>query len=333
MKKTQLIFLFGLISFGVQAQDLHFSQVDQVPMMLNPALTGSEGPIHASLNYRNQWKSVASPFQTMAAGFDARLQKARRNTSGFFALGLQIYNDQTGDLSIRTAQVSLNGAYHLTLNRNSTLGLGIYAGLGQRSIDGNNGRWGNQYNGLAYDPSIISGETLANAQFSFKDAGTGMVYRFRRNNGGSQSWMIHSLTGGFGVFHVNRPSYSFLANEKERLYMRSTLYGSAEISMKNAKTALVPVLFYQQQKSAREFLYGASYRYYLQGSLSGKTAKTNYVSMGLFNRWKDAMIAKVGFQLDQYQFNLSYDFTISDLSDIAKTQGAFELSFSYLFGK
>jgi len=45
------------------------------------------------------------------------------------------------------------------------------------------------------------------------------------------------------------------------------------------------------------------------------------------------MIAKVGFQLDQYQFNLSYDFTISDLSDIAKTQGAFELSFSYLFGK
>jgi hypothetical protein len=94
------------------------------------------------------------------------------------------------------------------------------------------------------------------------------------------------------VFHVNRPSYSFLANEKERLYMRSTLYGSAEISMKNAKTALVPVLFYQQQKSAHEFLYGASYRYYLQGSLSGKTAKTNYVSMGLFNRWKDAMIAK-----------------------------------------
>jgi type IX secretion system PorP/SprF family membrane protein len=333
MKKILVIFSLTLSFLELRAQDLHFSQVDQVPMMLNPALTGSEGPIHASLNYRNQWKSVASPFQTMAAGFDARLQKARRNTNGFFALGLQVYNDQTGDLSIRTAQVSLNGAYHLTLNRNSTLGLGIYAGLGQRSIDGNNGRWGNQYNGLAYDPSILNGEPMPSAQFSFKDAGTGMVYRFRRNNGGSQSWMIHSLTGGFGVFHVNRPSYSFLANEKERLFMRSTLYGSAEISMKNAKTALVPILFYQQQKSAREFLYGASYRYYLQGSLSGKTAKTNYISLGLFNRWKDAMIAKVGFQLDQYQFNLSYDFTISDLSDIAKTQGAFELSFSYLFVK
>ncbi|MEY3845191.1 MAG: hypothetical protein RL293_1613 [Bacteroidota bacterium] len=333
MKKALIVLSIACTQIGLWAQDLHFSQVDQVPMMLNPALTGSEGPIHASLNYRNQWKSVASPFQTMAAGFDARLQKARRNTSGFFALGLQVYNDQTGDLSIRTAQVSLNGAYHLTLNRNSTLGLGIYAGLGQRSIDGNNGRWGNQYNGLAYDPSILNGEPMPSAQFSFKDAGTGMVYRFRRNNGGSQSWMVHSLTGGFGVFHVNRPSYSFLANEKERLFMRSTLYGSAEISMKNAKTALVPALFYQQQKSAREFLYGASYRYYLQGSLSGKTAKTNYVSMGLFNRWKDAMIAKVGFQLDQYQFNLSYDFTISDLSDIVKTQGAFELSFSYLFGK
>ena len=45
------------------------------------------------------------------------------------------------------------------------------------------------------------------------------------------------------------------------------------------------------------------------------------------------MIGKVGFQMNQYQLNLSYDFTISDLSDLAKTQGAFELSFSYLFGK
>ncbi|MEN9972634.1 MAG: hypothetical protein RIS20_981 [Bacteroidota bacterium] len=333
MKKGLLFFCLSLSSLGLRAQDLHFSQVDQIPQLVNPALTGSEAPIHAGLNYRNQWKSVASPFQTMAAGFDARLQKARRNTSGFFALGLQVYNDQTGDLSIRTSQVSFSGAYHLSLGRNSTLGLGIYAGFGQRSIDGNNGRWGNQYNGLAYDPSISSGETLANAQFSFKDAGTGMVYRFRRNNGGSQSWVIHSLTGGFGVFHVNRPVYSFLANEKERLFMRSSLFGSAEISMKNTKTGLVPLFFYQQQKSAHELVYGTSYRYYLKGSLTGKSASNNFVSFGLYNRWKDAMIVKVGFQLDQYQFNLSYDFTVSGLSDLAKTQGAFELSFSYLFGK
>ena len=322
-----------MVSFFTTAQDLHFSQVEQVPMMLNPGLTGSEGPIQATFNYRNQWKSVASPFQTMATGIDARLQKSRRNTDGFFALGLQIYSDQTGDLSIKTSQVSLNGAYHLSVSRNATVGLGIYAGLGQRSIDGNNGRWGNQYNGLAYDPSIISGEILANKQFTFKDAGTGAVYRFRRNNAGSQSWTIHSFTGGFAAFHVNRPSYSFLANEKERLFIRTTLYGSAEISMKNAKTALVPLFFYQQQKSAHECLFGAAFRHYVQGSLSGKTAKTNYISLGLYNRWKDAMVARVGFQMDHYQLNLSYDFTISGIADIVKTQGAFELSFRYLFRK
>jgi type IX secretion system PorP/SprF family membrane protein len=269
----------------------------------------------------------------MAAGFDARLQKSKRRSDGFFALGLQVYNDQTGDLSIRTSQVSLSGAYHLSLGRNSTIGLGIYAGLGQRSIDGNNGRWGNQYNGLAYDPSILNGEPQPTAQFSFKDAGAGTLYRYRKNNAGSQSWVVHSATAGLGFFHVNRPFYSYLANENERLWMRYTIFGSAEISMKNTKTALVPLFFYQQQKSAHECVYGASYRYYLKGSLSGKSASNNFLSFGLYNRFKDAMIGKVGFQMNQYQLNISYDFTISSLSDLAKTQGAFELSFCYLFGK
>lgn len=333
MKKTQLIILICLFSFGIQAQDLHFSQVDQTPLLVNPAQTGSEAPIRAGLNYRTQWKSLASPFQTMAAGFDARLQKVQRRSNGFFALGLQVYNDQTGDLSIRTSQISLNGAYHLSLGRNSTLGLGIYAGLGQRSIDGNNGRWGNQYNGLAYDPSILSGEPLPTTQFSFKDAGAGTLYRYRKSNAGSQSWVIHSATAGLGFFHVNQPVYSYLSNDKERLWMRYTWMASAEISMKNTKTALVPLVFYQHQKSSQECVYGASYRYYLKGSLSGKSATQNFLSFGLYNRWKDAMIGKVGLQVNQYQLNLSYDFTISGLSDLAKTQGAFELSFCYLFGK
>jgi type IX secretion system PorP/SprF family membrane protein len=333
MKKAVIILSIACSPFGLLAQDLHFSQVDQIPLLVNPAQTGSESQIRSGINYRNQWKSVASPFQTMAAGFDARLQKSKRRSDGFFALGLQVYNDQTGDLSIRTSQVSLSGAYHLSLGRNSTIGLGIYAGLGQRSIDGNNGRWGNQYNGLAYDPSILNGEPQPTAQFSFKDAGAGTLYRYRKNNAGSQSWVVHSATAGLGFFHVNRPFYSYLANENERLWMRYTIFGSAEISMKNTKTALVPLFFYQQQKSAHECVYGASYRYYLKGSLSGKSASNNFLSFGLYNRFKDAMIGKVGFQMNQYQLNISYDFTISSLSDLAKTQGAFELSFCYLFGK
>jgi type IX secretion system PorP/SprF family membrane protein len=333
MKKAVIIFCISFSQHMLWAQDLHFSQVDQVPLLVNPAQTGSEAHVRAAFNYRNQWKNLASPFQTMAAGFDARLQKNKRRSNGFFALGFQVYNDQTGDLSIRTSQVSLSGAYHLSLGRNSTLGLGIYAGFGQRSIDGNNGRWGNQYNGLAYDPSILNGEPLPTAQFSFKDAGAGGLYRYRKNNPGSQSWVIHSATAGIGFFHVNRPSYSFLANESERLYMRYSILGTAEISMKNTKAALVPMFFYQQQKSSHEFVYGASYRYFLKGSLTGKSASNAFLSFGLYNRWKDAMIGKLGLQLNQCQVNLSYDFTVSNLSDLAKTQGAFELSFCYLFGK
>ena len=78
MKKALIVLCISFSQHVLWAQDLHFSQVDQIPLLVNPALTGSEAQIRAGINYRNQWKSLASPFQTMAAGFDARLQKNKR---------------------------------------------------------------------------------------------------------------------------------------------------------------------------------------------------------------------------------------------------------------
>ena len=84
MKKTQLIFLFGLISFGVQAQDLHFSQVDQIPMMLNPIRADRDA---ATLGYAGVYSSFLLFAKRAEAkyGVSAReilLELGRRGTVG-----------------------------------------------------------------------------------------------------------------------------------------------------------------------------------------------------------------------------------------------------------
>ena len=52
------------------AQDIHFSQFWMSPLIQNPANAGGEEDIRAILNYRDQWKSIGTPYKTFNASFD-----------------------------------------------------------------------------------------------------------------------------------------------------------------------------------------------------------------------------------------------------------------------
>ena len=63
-----------LLTGMVAAQDLHFSQFMNSPLVTNPANTGfmPEGDYRLGINYRNQWSSImAVPYKTMSAFADA----------------------------------------------------------------------------------------------------------------------------------------------------------------------------------------------------------------------------------------------------------------------
>ncbi len=71
MRKATLlltIILWSVISF---AQDIHYSQFYASPLTLNPALTGvNECNYRIGAMYRNQWKSVTTPYQTPSISFE-----------------------------------------------------------------------------------------------------------------------------------------------------------------------------------------------------------------------------------------------------------------------
>jgi type IX secretion system PorP/SprF family membrane protein len=123
MKKISvyIILLTQIIAKNVSAQDTHFAQTEYAPMLLNPALTGAFSHMQLIANYRNQWNSIASPYQTIAASFDIRLQRMDADNNSFVALGLNFFNDVAGDMKVTTNQFNLDLAYHLKMGRYSVL--------------------------------------------------------------------------------------------------------------------------------------------------------------------------------------------------------------------
>ena len=102
---------------SIHAQDVHFSHMEFSPLTLNPGLAGANSPMQGVVNYRSQWNSIAIPYKTIAASFDARFNENKRNKKGIIAGGLNFFNDQSGELKVTTTNVNINLAYHLILGK------------------------------------------------------------------------------------------------------------------------------------------------------------------------------------------------------------------------
>ena len=74
----------------VQAQDVHFTQFNAAPLIVNPAFTGNfSGKMRASAIYRDQWRSVTVPFKTIAISVDAPIVNDL-TTDDYLAAGIQL---------------------------------------------------------------------------------------------------------------------------------------------------------------------------------------------------------------------------------------------------
>ena len=146
---TVLLNLFNLCS----SQDIHFSQYNQVPLIINPAMTGVfNGDIRAIINYKDQWRSIA-PYRTSALSVDMPLFKKKKQT-GYMGAGLSIFNDKAGEFNWGITQFNLSASGIVAINDNQIISAGLQGGLAQRSINSSGLKWGNQFNGKEYDISI-----------------------------------------------------------------------------------------------------------------------------------------------------------------------------------
>ncbi|MCC5922696.1 MAG: PorP/SprF family type IX secretion system membrane protein [Crocinitomicaceae bacterium] len=326
MRNLGLTFaLIAVMNGTLFAQDVHFSNMEYSPLTLNPGLAGANNDMQVISNYRTQWNSVAAPFNTIAFSGDMRLNRDKRRKKGHLAAGLNFFNDQAGERTVSTNSIGITAAYHLMIDNNSTIGLGMNTSFGQRSLDASDGNWGNQYVGGGFNPAIPSNESFENAIFSFFSASSGIVYTYGTNESSMRSNDGLLINAGYAVFHVNRPSFSFIGNGEDPLFMRHALFANASIGLGQTNTSFEPGIYMQFQGPSREFLMGADYCILInEGSKQTGNIQHSSIAFGAFYRNMDALITRLIYNYAGFGIGMAYDFNISSLSEASRGRGGAE---------
>ncbi len=130
MKKIKLLTLFAFAGFcGLKAQQLPiYSQYMLNNFSLNPAIAGTDGYWNVKSDNRFQWIGITDAPRTYILTLDGPI------TTQHIGIGAYVFTDITGPTR-RTGFTSAY-SYHLKLNENLNLSLGISAGILQFSVDG-----------------------------------------------------------------------------------------------------------------------------------------------------------------------------------------------------
>lgn len=127
--KSILFFVLILLcSVHLQAQeDIRFSNHKYNRLFYNPAYAGSSSFMEAVLAYRNQWVGIDGSPETAMLSFQAPINYTK---SG---VGAIVYRNTFGIQS--DIGVFFNYAYHLQINHDSKLSMGLQAGFVNKQIN------------------------------------------------------------------------------------------------------------------------------------------------------------------------------------------------------
>ncbi len=306
-------------AFFAQSQDVHFSEFWATPMFTNPALTGHfEGTYRFNGVIRNQWSSVSSePFRTFGGGID---MNAPFNLKPI-GVGLFITTDNAGLSALTTTEVQglIAGRFKLGNWENIKLHLGAKGGIIQQSIDYSKLNYGDQFNGIRFDPSLVSGDlTTGGALTTTLNFGAGTFLERRLNE-------RRRIGMGYSLYNITRPDLSFSNSFESRIENRHHLLFLSSLQMA-AKWDFMPSAQLNMQGKQNEIVLGGAFRYHLNTGPMNPQA----VRLGAWTRAGDALNFALGLDLNNLYIGGSYDINYSTLLPATNYRGAWEASVIYI---
>jgi type IX secretion system PorP/SprF family membrane protein len=208
-----------LATVGLRAQDIHFTQFEMAPLLINPGMTGVfTGDVRVSANYRDQWASIDMPYRTFAFNLDQRLFHNKWKRASF-AYGVAAFRDQAGDLGMHTTSGLLSLSGTINLNREQTLTAGIQSGVVFRGVGTDGMVWGNQFDGQNHDPLMNSGEVSQFNSFIQPDVSVGIAWDYAAPEGFNHFNDLR-FTVGTGLHHLNRPEQLYNLGVSDSLHIK-----------------------------------------------------------------------------------------------------------------
>jgi type IX secretion system PorP/SprF family membrane protein len=328
MKKI-IIALCLLVTSTLQAQDPHFSQFYNSPLNTNPALTGFfDGLYRVHTIYRDQYKVIQSPYRSFSAVADFRYHFSGED---YYNFGVKFLRDKAGAGNFIRTTAHGSFSYRKQLGGGTTSHFligGVEFGVGQHRIDLTKLWFGEQFDLsiISENINLPSGEGTAFAESTnlYLDLGGGLSW--------FTTWGARkSLVIGGAMIHLNQPKVSFNQNDNVKLDPRLVFHVNVEWPL-SKEVSILPSALYQTQRQHSEILLGAQLRYF-QSDINDTALR-----LGMWGRAVssidgigiDALIISGMYEFNSFQFGLSYDVTVSGLSQANNSFGGFEFSLTYI---
>jgi len=320
MKWTALC-LGSLIAVSVPAtaQDIHFSQLFETPLLRNPSLAGLfEGDVRIQGVYRDQWNGFVNGYRT--GSFNAEYKMPVGQTDNYYTVAAQVLYDKAGSVGLTQTHLLPALNYHKSLSseKSSYLSVGFMAGIVQKRIDLSKVTTDMQYNGTRLDPNNLPGENLANVKQSYFDGSMGVSYN--TEYGSNNTFFI-----GAALHHINRPKTTYYRDASVEIKPKYVF--SAGTKMNVGEVGSITIQADQSIQGAnKEILGGIMYSHKLVETYDGPL----YVlHLGTMVRWNDALAPVVKLDKENLSFAFSYDVNISSLKTASFGRGGVELSITY----
>jgi type IX secretion system PorP/SprF family membrane protein len=296
MKKNLYIFIFLLstmvFSKNSTAQQLPiYTNYILNPYTYNPAVAGSKPTAVVNLNYRNQWVGFQDAPKTYMISLHSPIGKQKK-----VAIGALVNSDNVGLLSRTSGYLTF--AYHIKLNKNYKLGLGVSAGMVQYRIK--------LYDAKVADTGddMLTGNILSNNVFD--------------SNGGLY---LYSDKLFFGV-----ATYQYIGNKiswkDSQSKLSQHMYATLGYTFKVSKTLSI------QPSALAKFNAPLP----IQPEFSLRALYKNIFWIGGSYRMNDAASALLGITIkDKLSIGYSYDIVTSNIKSY--TKGSHEIAICYQFIK
>ena len=264
MKKTEkILLLFAMVFIMAKghgyAQDLHFSQWFNSPLITNPANTGfiPDADYRLGANYRDQWSSVMTePYKTMSIWGDAQVFR-NKFENGWMGLGGVILRDEAGSGNLTSTQAYASVAYHQMLGFSSLLTVGFNVGWINKRINSANLKFPDQFDGKFFDNTLPTSVQIDQPNVSLFDMQAGMNYAYFPTD-------KMYVNAGFSVWHLNHARESFFSTDPTGFDSRlpSRYIGFLNGSFKTSDLVIVnPMAYYTYQAGSSEMVLGLNAQY------------------------------------------------------------------------
>lgn len=305
-----------MLSLGVTAQDLHFSQFYAVPYHLNPATTGAfKGSYRVDVINKDQWRSVGRSYQTNGASLDFAIP-FKYNLMG---IGFAAFQDQSGQGALTSTIAMLSTAYHFAIGYDgiNDIAIGANVSYTQRSVMTDDLLFPNQYTGnYFFDPTSSNGEDIGSPSTMFLNAVAGIHWFYSPED-------FPSFFTGFSARNILRPVDAFQTSDyKDPIGFNFHFASSIDL---DKKMKIAPKMNAQIQGKGRELIFGMEMEKYMVKTAIEKAS----IFGGAYYRVADAIIIVGGADVANIRFAISYDFTTSTLSPANNSLGGTEISFQY----